>query len=415
MNYRIWYSTESFADFIIANTDLRNKGVIETKKMYESDANNAKNFHTMPDHIKQILYLDAPDLIVEIDSEPIFSIEVSTEAGTGHNVFQRFARLAASVENNVPAFYIYPEAAIIHRKKGNTSKWDEINPLIFKALEHVMSIYSIPSLFYYFPSDFQTHQANPTSSPHLRDKGLIFDNNRKFAGSPRGSDLEMQKMFACINEIISINEKHGVVKGRGKLLANRTIIDRKDFMQQEYANKSGHLNMSPLSATHEVPTDYILNYLKQFESTNYTVGELLKSRKKSILYQVDSKTFRSDPYAGCIAAIDYLKCREGKTFEERRYNLIAIWGKLEIDHPNKTIKISTKKKSTIKSLVNSVKNSESRNILKKNYSQLKNFEIPRYYMQMRYGSTFSKPKEVRIFAYFADAILFPDGSLWRDA
>ncbi len=25
MNYRIWYSTESFADFIIANTELKNK------------------------------------------------------------------------------------------------------------------------------------------------------------------------------------------------------------------------------------------------------------------------------------------------------------------------------------------------------------------------------------------------------
>lgn len=67
MNYRIWYSTESFADYIIANTNLRDKNVIK-KKMYESDANNSRNFHAMPDHIKQILYLDAPILIVEIDA-----------------------------------------------------------------------------------------------------------------------------------------------------------------------------------------------------------------------------------------------------------------------------------------------------------------------------------------------------------
>ena len=52
----------------------------------------------------KILYLDAPDLIVEKDNEPIFSIEVTTEAGTGHNAFQRFARIAASVENCVPSF-----------------------------------------------------------------------------------------------------------------------------------------------------------------------------------------------------------------------------------------------------------------------------------------------------------------------
>ena len=144
MNYRIWYSTEAFADYIINNTNLINKNFVK-KKMYESDANNSKNFHTMPDHIKKILYLDAPDLIVELDQEPIFSVEVSTEAGTGHNAFQRFARIAASVENNVPAFYIYPEAAIITRR-NTQPKWDKINPLVFKALDDVMSSYNIPAL-----------------------------------------------------------------------------------------------------------------------------------------------------------------------------------------------------------------------------------------------------------------------------
>ena len=134
-----------------------------------------------------------------------------------------------------------------------------------------------------------------------------------------------------------------------------------------------------------------------------------------MVYQVDSRTFRSDPYAGCIAAIDYLKCREGKTFEERRYNLITIWGKLTIDEENETIIVTTENGSTIKSLSDSVKSSESKNILTKDYEDLRSHEIPRYFMQMRYGSTFSKTKVVRIFAYFADAIIFPDGALWRDA
>ena len=139
--YRIWYSTESFADFIIDHTFL--SGIPHTKKkLYESDANNPNNFHTMPDHIRKILYLDAPDAIVEKDNEPVFSIEVTTEAGTGHNAFQRFARIAAAVENSVPAFYIYPEGKIISRN-ATSDKWDEINPLIFNALEGVMSIYGI--------------------------------------------------------------------------------------------------------------------------------------------------------------------------------------------------------------------------------------------------------------------------------
>lgn len=272
MKYRIWYSTEEFADFIIDHTDLKDKECVK-KKMYESDANNAKNFHTMPDHIKKILYLDAPDLIVEIDQEPIFSMEVSTEAGTGHNVFQRFARLAASVENNVPAFYIYPEAVIISRECGST-KWDRINPLIFKALENVMSIYHIPALFYYFPSDFKLCPDNAILSENQKTGGLLYEPNKKYAGSPLSVDTEMRKMFYAINEVIEVFEKTGIVDGRKKLLGKHNIKEHKNWMSEEYYKKDGHQNMSPLSATIKIPTVYLLNYL---ECKNYSVGELLRS------------------------------------------------------------------------------------------------------------------------------------------
>lgn len=410
MNYRIWYSTEPFADYIIANTNLRDKNVTK-KKMYESDANNSRNFHAMPDHIKQILYLDAPDLIVEIDAEPIFSIEVSTEAGTGHNAFQRFARLAASVENNVPAFYIYPEAAIITRE-NTPPKWDKINPLIFKALEEVMNIYTIPALLYYFPSDYRTH-TNAQQSPNIRKKGLRFEEDFVYAGSPDSTFDEMQLMFTAMNEIIGIFEQHGIVKGRDKLLANLTLRQRRAFMNSEYTSKGGNLEMSPLSATIKVPTEYVLNHLSRFENTHYEIGELLRSREETIIYKIDAG-FRGDPYPGALSAIDYLMCREGKSFEERKYNLIMAWGSLKIDEENKTL-ILESEKSTIHDFVNAVKKSENKNILSKDYSEIPNFEIPRYFMQVRYGSTFSKVKHIRVYSYFADAILFPDGALWRDA
>jgi len=366
----------------------------------------------MPDHIKQILYLDAPDIIVELDSEPIFSIEVSTEAGTGHNVFQRFGRLAASVENNVPAFYVYPEAVIINRAKGSTTKWDSINPLVFKALDDVMSIYQIPALFYYFPSDYRANQ-NPINSPNIRKKGLKFDRNRNFAGCPDGSDNEMRLMFKAINEIISVVKISGAIKGREKLLGKRLFIDRKTFMQGEYASKGGNINMSPLTATIKIPTDYLLRHLSQYESAKYKIGELLRSRKETIIYKVDAG-FRGDPYPGAIAAIDYLLCREGKTFEEREYNLVMAWGNLTVDDNKKNLEL-TSKKSTITDFIDDVKASENKNLLKKTYNQIANNEISRYYMQVRYGSMFSKVKHIRVFSYFADAILFPDGALWRDA
>jgi len=410
MSYRVWYSTESFADYIIDKTNLKHKSPVK-KKMYESDANNARNFHTLPDHIKQILYLDAPDLIVEIDSEPIFSIEISTEAGTGHNAFQRFARLAASVENNVPAFYIYPEAAIITRQNSDP-KWDKINPLVFKALDDVMTIYGIPALLYYFPTDFRTHN-NAQLSPNIITKGLQFEKDRNFAGSPDSNHPEMNLMFQAINEIISVIETSGVIKGREKLLSKRTLLDRKTFMQQEYVAKNGNLSMSPLSATQKISTDYLMNHLSKYVNNNYEVGELLRSREETIIYKIDAK-FRGDPYPGALAAIDYLLCREGKTFEDRKYNLVLAWGNLSVDAENETLNLESAK-STIHDFVDAVKASEAKNLLAQNYDQIPAYEISRYYMQVRYGSMFSKVKHIRVFSYFADAILFPDGALWRDA
>ena len=115
-----------------------------------------------------------------------------------------------------------------------------------------------------------------------------------------------------------------------------------------------------------------------------------------------------------MAAIDYLLCREGKSFEERRFNLVLAWSDINIDDVNQTIELPGTK-GKVDDFVKTVQASENKNILSKKYADIANHEIPRYYMQVRYGSTYSKVKHIRVFSYFADAILFPDGALWRDA
>ena len=422
--YRIWYSTKSFAEYIVDNTSLKNyRSYLQMNKMYESDANNPTRFHTMPDHIRKILYLDAPDLIVEKDNEPVFSIEVTTEAGTGHNAFQRFARIAASAENSVPAFYIYPEGKLISRKDKITkklkTKWDEINPLIFRALEGIMSVYNIPALLYYFPSDdINIYRNNPTSSPHFATQGLCFDKDIiKYTGCPDSTAYSMIAMFNAIDEIINTTDKLGVTQARKKLLGNVIIRSKRNDMQAQFVAKSGGKaaeQMSPLSAVQKIPTQYLINYLSKHETNGYKLGELLRKREFTALYQVDAR-FRGDPYPGCLSAIDYLICRQGLTFEDRQSNLVMVWGKIEIDDDNQNIIIHDNKGSTIADFFNAVKSCSHHNLLVKKYSDLDNKDIPRYFMQVRYGSTYSKVKHIRVYSYFADAILFPDGSLWRDA
>lgn len=417
--YRIWYSTESFADYIIDHTTLRNESVIK-KKLYESDANNSENFHALPDHIKKILYLDAPDLIVEIDMEPIFSIEVTTEAGTGHNAFQRFARIAAAVENGVPAIYIYPEAVIINRKSETsiTSKWDSINPLIFQALKGIRSIYHMPALLFYFPS-YYSGSASTAGVPSnaFATKGLKYDSNIfEYASCPDSSSKEMIKLFGILDLIIAETKSKGVIKGRDELMSRRDIMEHVDWMDGEFFKKSqGSLQFSPVTATRIIDTQYLLNYLGQYSPR---VSELLRSRPKTMIYQVNA-AFRGDPYPGALAALDYLLCREGKTFEERKYNLVLCWGIVDCDDNNKSIKVINGKSSvgkiaSVDDFVSAVKKSNSKNMLNMDYPEIRKKGISRYYMQVRYGSMFSKNKEIRVFSYFADAILFCDGALWRE-
>ena len=232
----------------------------------------------------------------------------------------------------------------------------------------------------------------------------------------------MQLMFQAINAIIVLVEANGVIEGRKRLLENSVVNERVTFMQQEFTAKGGDVNenMSPLTATETIPTAYLLNYLSSYESRNYQIGELLRSREETVIYKMDSE-LRGDPYTGAFVGIDYLKCRTqlGKTFEERSRNLVLCVGQLEINHEEETLQIINNpntKNSTISDFVNDVQSSERRrNILTKDFGQIRNNQIPRYYMQARYGSMFSKAKHIRIFSYFADAILFPDGSLWRDA
>lgn len=407
--FRVWCSTESFARYIIDNANLSDYDC-EIKRLLESDASKPKEFHTMPDHIRKILYLDCPDLIIEKDGNPIFSIEVSTEAGTGHNAFQRFARIAASAENGVPSFYIYPEAAYITRGNSNR-RWDAINPLIFKALESVMRIYGIPALLFYFPSKYNDKNAVIGEN----DKGLIFDQSVEHLACPSGSSESMQSLFNIINRLISKVLQSGTSDVLSHFLNDLAVRRHRDWQNEEGVKKSQGKDvntMSPISATYKIKSAELLSYLSRYETATYSIGELLRSRKETVIYQVNAK-FRGDPYPGALAALDYMLTRIGKTYEDREYNLVLAFGKIEFDSNNRFIDV--KGKSSIDEFMGTVSKCIEKSLLAKNkYKELMAEEVPRYYMQARYGSTFSKAKHIRVYSYFADAILFRDGALWRD-
>jgi len=388
----------------------------------ESDASKAEGFCKVPDHIKKILYLDAADVIIEYDSEPILCIEETKEAGTGHNAFQRFARIAAAVENGVPAIYIMPQAKIIERKARNggpkTMKWDTLNPAIFKAFDSVIKIFDIPALFFFYPSDYPLYKDRPQDAPHIRTQGLIFNPDRiNYAACP-AVDSEMERLFEVINLIVDNAIGH---KSSSMLRFERIVKDRWDWMVARMAELLGGDmtagGLSPLTATKTIDTSDLLQYLAGYSGgvPADNISELLSSRPKTVVYVCDA-AFRGDPYPGALAAIDYMKCRSGKTFEDRDANLVLCFGKLSdpaVDGKPLSVESS---KCSVNDFVADVNKCCQRNLLTiRSFTELKPKDIGRYYMQVRYGSTYSKSKHIRVYSYFADAIIFADGALWREA
>ncbi|UIP00628.1 hypothetical protein Hbl1158_04505 [Halobaculum sp. CBA1158] len=404
--FRLWHDSERFARYIVENTDLAAHGAdIETEHLPKSDAGDPREFHRVPDHIKEILYLDSPDLIVEANDEPLFTVEISEEAGTGHNAFQRFPRIAASVEASVPALYIYPEASFIVRT--NSQDWDELNPLVFRALESAMQIHDEPALLFYYPTDFDGDGSPPTAASS--QNGLRYDD--EIAGQPERSDPEMQRLF----EVIDVFVDRATGGSEREFIKNRTIRERRNWMHQEFASKGGpDRTWSPLTSTTTVPTDLVVEYLEE-EDPDCT-PELLERRDETVIYSANAK-IRGDPYPGALAAIDYLETRIGESYRERDRNLVFCWGSVSVEDGSLSVSARSEEGSSVEAFleeVNKVVSVDGRLLLGREYDDLRPHEIPRYYMQVRHGTRYTQRKLVRCYAYFADAILFHDGALWRE-
>ncbi len=177
---------------------------------------------------------------------------------------------------------------------------------------------------------------------------------------------------------------------------------------------------SPITATTVIPTDTLLDFISHSSNKHkLPEGNLLSSRKDTLIYKVGSK-FRGDPYPGALVGIDYLKCRNGRTFEDRDLNLVMAWGgsgNQGIEVTEDSISINGTEDHSVNKFVGDVINTyngQNRVLLNRSYHELSASQISRYMMQVRFGTTFTKQKHIRVYSHFCDAILFHDGALWRE-
>ena len=409
--YTIFYGeSERTADWLIEHTKLDDLSV-RKRELFDSDSNNSGDFHKLPPRIKEVIHLDAPDLVLSANGKPLLTVEISTEAGTGHNPLQRFSRLATSLGNEVPSFYIFPEAKWITRQ--GSRRWDKINPICFRSLEAATRIHDVPAIHFYYPSEY--NEENPEPPDNQDGDGLLKDNT--YPECPLSRSQDIKRFFNCVDTVIQQQDSRSP-----RLLNHRRIRRQRDRMQARCAEKDGfHDEWSPLTSVEIVPTGKVLDYLSDFYSNVSKEAEHIASRPQTVIYhaQIQITTqrteFRDDPYVGALAALDYLKCRVGESFLDRDRNLMFCFGKLEIGD---SIRVTPKNKenSSVNRFtdeVSKVMTGHNSLLLGSDYSDLDTEDIPRYFMHVQHGTKYSLNKGIRCYAYPVDGLLFHDGAFWR--
>lgn len=373
--FTIWFGeSEETADYIRVNTVLAQRRCTK-KQMYVS---SSPKFAENPELIKGILYLDRPDVIVTagFPEQPVVGVEISAEAMSGHDVFQRFGRIVAAVEHGVPFAYMFPYQKWVRRK--TSARWDFCNPLIFRALLYLTRIHGIPAL----PFIWEAHD-NPHSSPH---GGLRTAPSRSCLPDPSAD--ETKALFSFVNMVIKYFEAR---KPFIQIINTPFFADRERLMWKWYYERGGDGNWAPLTSTEHIDTRDLITIIKEAINADIELPEFVLARPKTILYKPHTQTFRGDPYAGSLLAIDYLCCRDGPTVRHRHTNL-GLW------FP----------RVSITELINKAK-TYHRNTCALRYNTVEANANRFYTLHLRDGCRYTKQKEIRMFCAIADIVIFKDG------
>ena len=370
-SFTIWYAESAAQARLLAeNTLLADQANIVRLPL------GKRGFPSVPRSLQQILYLDRPDVVVTHGTEhvPLVAVEMSAEAPTGHDAFQRFARVSACASCGVPFAYMFPERKWV-RRQGTTGRWDVYNPLIFEALMRVGRVHQLSVLGVLWPADEAYGRA---------EQGYLRCHGDEALPDPNVPDVRV--LFEFVDEVIRTYQE-GYPAAR--ILSSLRWAEWEQKMRQSFHRRRGHgEDWSPLSACKTVLTSTLA---RELERRIPAMPEHLRARPETVLYLTGSKTFRGDPYAGALVAIDYLRCREGPTPMHRRRNLCVVF-------PHAPMRQLTDKCRGF-----------HRAGCPLSWGPERAKASPYYTLHLRDGCRYTKQKEIRILCYFADMLVFADG------
>ncbi len=239
----------------------------------------------MPELLSNVLAYDRPDIVLTDQSKPILVIERTIEVLSGHNVGQRFARLAAAAQMRVPVVYFGPYAAYKHG--GSTQGPRYMNLRLFHALKNLASIEKAVVSTINWPVD-KSYE--------------IIQNPRK--------DIRMKDYLALFFYLYPRLNLDDLIQGiKTSKFEREQEVERKRFISTDVVNPAQY-DDPPSSVS--IDHSSMLPELHNSDTSNLKCHE-------TILYKIGMRNIRSDPYTGMSILYLYLYC---SGMQNRTRNLV---------------------------------------------------------------------------------------------
>ncbi|MBS0195453.1 MAG: hypothetical protein JSR77_01720 [Planctomycetes bacterium] len=262
--------------------------------------------------LARVLRYDRPDIVLADGTDPILVVERTVEVPSGHNVGQRFPRLAAAAQCQIPVVYMGPYAAKKHG--GKTAGPRYMNLRLFKALDEMARIENTAVTVINWPVDahYEVIQT-PAKDARIR---------------------------AFMDVFFQLYDAHGIPRMNAELMRSpyeqTQIAERAHFEQHEVEDPTQY--DSPPDSVRIVPTATLGDWIKAMRGTNGSLAQ-------SVVYDIGMTYMRSDPYTGMGVLYSYLYAggmRDRTRYVVLRFPAItkAMWTEMVRRSPaSKTIRL----------------------------------------------------------------------------
>lgn len=225
--------------------------------------------------VEKVLGYDRPDIVLLDDGVPILVVEETVEVPSGHNVGQRFARIAAAAECRVPCLYFGPYVAKKHG--GKTAGPRYMNVRLFHAIDAMVRVTGTAITTINWPVDARCEV-------------------RKDAAKDRDVRDYMATFFTEY-------KRHGLSGINAAMLASavhiRMVAERNAFVAASVKNPSQY--DGPPDSVEILPLAELRNRHGKLVGDHFA-----PEHQHVVLYNVGMTGIRSDPYTGMAMLYKYL-------------------------------------------------------------------------------------------------------------